>query len=412
MRLGLALRGLSLAAATFAFAAGDVAADMPPAKAEGVLRLAMFNVNLARGSAGKLIDDFRNLPDGELKPRIDAVVRIIQRVRPDVLVLAELDYDPAGEALALFEAELKLGRDGAQPIIYPHRFQAPVNTGLRTGLDLDGDGKTNGPADAQGWGVFEGQFGMAVLSALPLDAAPARTFQSVLWRDVPWAAAPTRPDGAPYFSAEAWSILRLSSKSHWDVAARTPSGAPLHLLVSHPTPPVFDGPEDKNGLRNAAEIRFWRDYIARETWMRDDAGNSGGLPDGAAFTIFGDLNADPADGDGVNSEIAALLADPMLQDPQPKSAGAAEATRAQGGENARHRGDPALDTADWKDAGRRAPGNLRVDYVLPSAGLTVLGSGVFWPQTGGDGAALVRADEKRRPVGSDHRLVWVDIQAP
>ena len=31
------------------------------------------------------------------------------------------------------------------------------------------------------------------------------------------------------------------------------------------------------------------------------------------------------------------------------------------------------------------PGNMRVDYVLPSAGLTVTGAGVFWPAPGEDG---------------------------
>ena len=29
----------------------------------------------------------------------------------------------------------------------------------------------------------------------------------------------------------------------------------MHFLVSHPTPPVFDGPENRNGLRNAAVQR-------------------------------------------------------------------------------------------------------------------------------------------------------------
>ena len=66
-------------------------------------------------------------------------------------------------------------------------------------------------------------------------------------------------------------------------------------------------------------------------------------------------------------------------------------------------GDPALDTADWRDDG--GPGNLRVDYVLPSAGLAITGSGVFWPAPGAPLAdAAVEA--------SDHRLVWVDLALP
>jgi hypothetical protein len=46
----------------------------------------------------------------------------------------------------------------------------------------------------------------------------------------------------------------------------------------------------------------------------------------------------------------------------------------QGGVNASHAGDPALDTGDFGDVSRGYPaaGNLRVDYVLPSVDLEVL----------------------------------------
>ncbi|MCP1168405.1 hypothetical protein NHG85_07675, partial [Limimaricola sp. ASW11-118] len=56
---------------------------------------------------------------------------------------------------------------------------------------------------------------------------------------------------------------------------------------------------------------------------------------------------------------------------------------------------------DW-DAPPEGPGNLRVDYVLPSrAGLTVTGAGVVWPEGGDLAEAAARA--------SAHRLVWVDL---
>lgn len=50
------------------------------------------------------------------------------------------------------------------------------------------------------------------------------------------------------------------------------------------------------------------------------------------------------------------------------------------------------------------PGNLRVDYVLPSIDLDVVGSGVYWPTTDDPHAYLNRA--------SDHRLVWIDVRLP
>ena len=48
--------------------------------------------------------------------------------------------------------------------------------------------------------------------------------------------------------------------------------------------------------------------------------------------------------------------------------------------------------------------DLRVDYVLPSRSLKIVRSGVFWPPAGDPASALLDA--------SDHRLVWVDIDAP
>ena len=35
----------------------------------------------------------------------------------------------------------------------------------------------------------------------------------------------------------------------------------VRCALHHPTPPVFDGPDDHNGTRNHDEIRFWSDYI-------------------------------------------------------------------------------------------------------------------------------------------------------
>jgi hypothetical protein len=92
-----------------------------------------------------------------------------------------------------------------------------------------------------------------------------------------------------------------------------------------------------------------------------------------------------------------------VQDPAPTSEGAVEAATTQAGANATHEGDPALDTADFTDD---APGNIRADYVLPSAGLEVVDAGVFWPLSDDPLASLT--GEFPFP-SSDHRLVWVDI---
>ncbi len=118
------------------------------------------------------------------------------------------------------------------------------------------------------------------------------------------------------------------------------------------------------------------------------------MPEGPV-ALLGNANLDPSDGDGRKETIAALLADPRLQDPEPRSEGGALS------QDPDHAGDPALDTVDWPDG---APGNLRVTYVLPDAQLTVTGSGVVWPTP--DNPAWIELDDH---LGA-HRLVWVDVR--
>lgn len=363
-----------------------------PARAD-TLRIATYNTALSRSGPGVLLKDLRAGTD----PRIASVAEVIRMARPDILLLNEFDYDGGLAALDAMRDVLAEGPDG---IDYPHLFAAPSNTGMPSGLDLDRDGTATGPRDAWGYGNFPGQYGMAVLSRHPIDGRATRTFRDLLWEDLPGAELPRDADGEPFPSARAQAQLRLSSKSHWDVAVRTPEG-PLHLYASHPTPPVFDGPEDLNGLRNQDEIRFWLAYL--DGWAPpDDQGRSAPRAE-APFIVLGDLNADPLDGDGRREAVQALLSHPALQDPAPRSPGAGIAAKVQGGPNEHHSGLASLDTADWREDG--GPGNLRVDYVLPAATLQVVGAGVFWPVPG---AAGHEAAEE----ASDHRLVWVDINWP
>ena len=377
---------------------------------EGTMRIASFNASLNRASAGGLVADLATGSD----PQARVIAEIIQRVRPDVLLLNEFDFDADQQGARLFvERYLASPQGGAEAIHYAHRFSAPVNTGVPSGFDLDRDGRSDGPGDAWGFGAFPGQYGMLVLSQLPIEAAQLRSFRELRWRSMPGALIP--PD---WYAADAEAQLRLSSKSHWDLPLRWPAGhgAPprtLHLLASHPTPPAFDGPEDRNGRRNHDEIRLWSDYLdpSRAGYIVDDQGGRGGLDPSATFVIAGDLNADPNDGGSHPEAIRRLLTHPRVH-PEvalgariPASAGAQEAAARQGGANGAHRGMARFDTADFGDR-PGGPGNLRVDYVLPSSNLIVCGSGVFWPQASDP---LRRLAEDDAAKGSDHRLVWVDV---
>ena len=361
----------------------------------GGIRFATFNASMSRDAEGALAVALRHGGD----PQIAKVAGIIRAVDPDVILINEFDHG-AGRDRTFVKNYLD--------DTYPFSFIAPSNTGLATGLDLDGDGIAGSEAgtlelakDAHGFGMFEGQYGMVVLSKHEIALEQVRTFRTFRWNDMPGARLPVKPDGAPFYSDQALEILRLSSKSHWDVPVRI-DGEVVHFLVCHPTPPVFDGPEDRNGARNADEIRFWADYVAGAEYVHDDAGLKGGLSDEAHFVIAGDMNADPADGESVPGAIQQLLEHPLINvSVTPQSDGGAAAAAAQGGANSTQTGNPRFDTADFDD---EAPGNLRVDYVLPSAGLKIVDAGVFWPLDDEPGAAFIDA--------SDHRLVWVDVTLP
>ncbi|MDQ1628334.1 MAG: hypothetical protein QOI54_2078 [Actinomycetota bacterium] len=429
----LALAGALVVGAAMGAVAAPAAADGSQHRSDGrshhrgaTVRFATFNASLNRLTEGQLVRDLSTPADQQAA----TVAEIVQRVRPDVLLLNEFDFDPSHAALRLFQDNYlsvphgDAARGTTMPISYRYRFTAPVNTGVASGFDLNNNGvAVTDPAqpgygdDALGFGAYPGQFGLAVYSRYPIDRRHIRTFQRFLWKDMPGARLPDDPaTAAPadWYSPAELAVFRLSSKSHWDLPLRLP-GETVHVLVSHPTPPVFDGPEDRNGLRNFDEIRLWSDYVTpgAARYLYDDRGRRGGLPRHAHFVIAGDENSDPLDGDSVPGATQQLLDNPRVAStPMPSSAGAVEAAALQGGANARHRSDPQFDTADFGDT---APGNLHADYVLPDAGLPILRSAVFWPTTTDPLYPLTGKFGDNPPsVGngfpsSDHRLVWVDV---
>ena len=326
---------------------------LPGALSAETIRLASYHTELSGRGPGVILQDIR---DGEAP--VLATVAVIAAAGADIVLLQGLDYDASGAALeALADA---LAAEGAD---YPHRLVLRPNTGRPTGFDLDGDGRSDGPRDAQGYGRFNGAGGMALLSRFPIGTVIDHS--AYLWRDLPGSAA------AEVTPADALPVLRLHSVAAWDVEVLTPSG-PLHLLASHASAPVFDGPEDRNGRRNGDEVRFWQLYL--------DAALPGVPPLASGrFAVLGTFNVDPDRGEGLRGPLRDLLGHPLLQDLAPVS--------ARGGA-----------TTDWHEP---VPGNLRVDYILPARGLAVTGAGVFWPEEGDLAEAVA--------IASRHRLVWVDI---
>jgi endonuclease/exonuclease/phosphatase family metal-dependent hydrolase len=357
------------------------------------LRIATFNVQeLSREKLDRVDDEGRGQD-----PQLKSAAEIVQRIRPDVLLLNEIDFDDERANARLFvERYLLVGQGGQEPIDYPYVFFEPSNTGVPIGLDLNNDGDADDPEDCYGFGAYPGQYAMALLSRLPIDAAGARTFRELLWRDMPGHRMPDGEDGKPaWYDAGEAAVLRLSSKSHWDVHVAV-GGLTLHVLASHPTPGVFDGDEDRNGRRNFDEIRLWADYLSggeAASYLVDDSGRAGGLAADARFVVLGDLNADPVNDPGPYgvTAIGQLLDHPRVQDPRPAGDGGLHEERA-------YEGRKETRTAYFG----------RADYVLPDAGFEVLGSEIFWPAPGDPLHRLVDGPES----ASDHHLVWVDLAVP
>ncbi len=309
-----------------------------------------------------------------------AFANVVAQVSPDILVLQGVDYDHGRVALkALRDVIAK-----AEGPHYPHIFAVRPNTGMATGLDMDGDGRLGRSRDKQGFGRFAGQAGMAILSRWPFNRRGFQDYSDLRWVDLPSAILP-KALGAPFPSAKALKAQRLSSVGHWVLPVELPDSKSLTLMTFHATPPVFDGPEDRNGRRNHDEILFWLRFLD---------GEFGPVPN-RRFVLLGDANLDPVDGDGRKSAIARLLSDHRLQDPRPKRPGPARQGRG-------NSGDPALDTVAWPKDG---PGHLRVQYILPSEDIQVEEAGIHWPLAG---AAGFHDAELAGP----HRMVWTDITLP
>ncbi len=355
-------------------------------------------------------------------PRLQAAAAQIQSLRPDVLLVNEMTYDQPGDpgyragdpeghnAQRFVHHYLSSPQaDSVEGITY-QPVMLPVNTGIPSGFDLNNDGRVVStvpevPAppedgsvasqtdagraygnDAWGFGTFPGQYGMAlfVRDDLTVLRDSIRTFRLLEWSAMPDAAVPIdSTTGEPWYSEAEWDEMRLSSKSHWDVPVRLPDGSVLHLLASHPTPPGFDGVAQRNDRRNHDEIRLWADYLSGNSYIEDDSGQVGGLHADARFVVMGDLNADPDEESRFRDAVRSLLDHPRTQ-------GDVVPTAASAGMNAFPDLTPDA-TARWGG---------RIDYVLPSEGLSVDDSGV-WRPTERDTSA---------PPASDHFPVWVDVR--
>jgi len=280
-------------------------------------------------------------------PQIEAFKHLMVKVRPDIIALQGIDFDLRNAALGALIQDL-----AASGLVYSHSFASAPNSGQTSGLDMNGNGRLGEADDAHGFGRFSGMGGMAVLSRFPIQHNAVEDYTHMLWRDLKGHIYPIQ-NGKPFGGPAVFDKHRLSSKGHWVVPIHTGAFGTLRLMTFHATPPVFDGAEDRNGRRNHDEVAFWLKYLEQD---------SSPLP----FILAGTANTDPIRGDGRPEAITALLSNPQIQNPFDDSP-----------------------TANFTDP---TPGDLRVDYLLPSTEWRVLDHGLI-----------------SKPVASRHSLLWIDI---
>lgn len=271
---------------------------------------------------------------------------VVQDADPDILVLTKIDFDASGLAARAF-AEM------IAPDAYPFVTALRSNEGVPSGFDMDGDTRGNEPEDAQGYGRFPGQGGLAVLSRYPIRMDAAVSYNNILWGALPGTHMLPSDVGR--------NVQKLSSGGHWSVPVHVgqADGVPitLSLLIGHSGPPVFDGPEDRNGRRNLDELRLWSQIIA---------GQHGPAPE--THSVFmANTNLDPDAGEGYRNAMRDFVAAGVFQDPF-----------------------PGLPTAYWDGLDP-----MRVSYLLPSTGLEIVHA-KRWP----------------RPDGVTHHLLTLDIRVP
>jgi hypothetical protein len=336
-----------------------IVSDLPNASISETLRLASYTAALERNAPGLF---YRDIIHGK-SSQIRAALRLIATIQPDILALQRFDWDAELRAARAFQAVLN-----AQGCEMPHLVAPRPNTGVASGVDIDGNGQIGRPGDAQSYGTFAGQRGLLLLSRLPFNAQDSQDHSQVLWANVPQTRSPDPPEIARVQRLAYVAMLQTSI--NWRQNS-------ISLLTFHASPPVFDGPEDRNGRRNADEITY-------ATALVDQ------LP--KPLVLLANTNLDPIDGEGHNEVMSQLLAHPKLQDPKPASLG------GQAAPNTGHRGPARLDTVDWRDP---RPGNLRVNYILPSRDFALHDGAVHWP-----------ANELPDLQGNSHRLIWQDVSLP
>ncbi|WP_022873420.1 endonuclease/exonuclease/phosphatase family protein [Nesterenkonia alba] len=352
------------------------------------VRVATLHADLTADPVGDVGDPLESFVDSLSEDgnheQARTVAQTVQINQPDVLVLTGVSYDDDGEVAEALRSYLARGQYGQTGIDYPHVFTAGTNSGVDSGADLDGDGSVGGPGDAIGHGDYPGEHGMIVFSKYPIIEDEVRTFQHFLWRDMPDSSMPE-----DRYSELEESIFRLAQTTVWDVPVEVEGDSHLHVVATSAAAP--EDPTEVDIARAEDTMRLMTDYVSGDAWyIYDDEGETGGLPYGSDAVVVGTPLIP-----GVDSST--LTTHHGVQDPQPEALTEVPLETRPGGE------DATDETATrYIEAGE----DQRASFVLPTTGLEVTDSAVFWPGEGEYGYRVVNPESE---YALSDRLVWADL---
>ena len=342
---------------------------------------------------------------GHVNPQIQNVLDIIRSDDPDVLLINEFDTGTDGDP-----ATVRLfARLAGYPLLVHGAVEHRRPVGLRPRQQRHGRRRQRrvrlrclpGPVRAgrasRGTRSTPRRCARSRRSAGP--TCPARCCRSTRRP----ASRGTRPRSSPCCGCR----RRATGTCPIDVGR----GRDVHFLVSHPTPPVFDGPEDRNGRRNFDEIRFWADYITpgRDVALhlrRRRPARRARRRRVVRHRRRPELR--PARRRlGAGRHPAAPRPPARQHDASTPPATAPSRPRPlQGGANLTHRSDPQFDTADFADTAPGQPARrLRPAVEGPAHRRRRACSGRRRAQPASELTGVFPFPS------SDHRLVWVDVGA-
>ena len=394
-------------------AGGGPGARRRAARRQGTLRIATFNCSLNRPDAGRPAQ--RSLATSRRRAGARRGRRSSSACGPTSCCCEEFDYDAAGASLRDFQANY-LGaaaeRRRARSTSAMHSSPNPTPACPRVSTWITTDASA-AAAMRSASANSPGSTAWCCCRGFPIDARARAHLPQV-----PVARHAGRPAARRSGHASAGGLVLAgparSAAAVVEVAlgraGATRTHSRLHLLASHPTPPAFDGPEDRNGRRNHDEIRLWNDYLTpgAASYLRDDAGRPAASR-ASAFIVMGDQNSDPVDGASLHDAIVGAAGQSAHRRPlRAAAAPAPSRPRAlQGGVNACAARRSALRHRRLQRSRRRQPArglSTAVERACACAAAACSGRRSADP-------ARAPGVGRRPPPSSDHRLVWIDVSA-